>query len=152
MYRQKPGVLGAAMLYSFCVHAAFTFGIYLIARGLPGAAPDLVGHFVVVPMTLVTGVLPLPVNGLGAFEGVLDYLYSVYPCNPPAAPNEGLLVALGYRVVTILIAMIGVVFYLMNRREVAAVMHAAEAEETAAEEELERRDDGAAPSAPASAA
>ncbi len=149
MYRSRPTVLVAAMLYSFGVHGAFTFGIYLVSRGLPGDAPGLAGHFVIVPLTLITGVLPLPVNGLGAFEGVLNYLYQVYPSGKIVADGQGLMVALGYRAITILIAMIGVVFYLMYRREVTAVLNTAQAEEQAAEEELEHRDDVVTQNAPA---
>jgi len=42
--------------------------------------------------------------------------------------GRGLLVAFGYRAITILIALVGVCYYLASRREVAQVMHEAEAE------------------------
>ena len=42
-------------------------------------------------------------------------------------PGQGLVVALGYRMIGILIAAVGVIYYLASRREVAAVMHEAEA-------------------------
>ena len=132
MYRQKPGVLAAAMLYSFGVHGSLTICMYLISRGLPGNAPDLLGHFIAVPLSLVTGVLPLPVNGLGAFEGVLDYLYSVVPSPVVVDKDQGLLVALVYRLITIAAAMVGVVFYLLHRKEMADILHSAEAEDEAA--------------------
>jgi uncharacterized protein (TIRG00374 family) len=143
MYRQKPAVLASAMLYSFGVHGSLTICMYLISRGLPGNAPDLMGHFIAVPLSLVTGVLPLPVNGLGAFEYVLNTLYQVVPSPVKVDENQGFLVALVYRLITIAAAMVGVVFYLMNRKEMADILHSAEAEEEAAEEELEHMPDDA---------
>ncbi|HWA96947.1 MAG TPA: lysylphosphatidylglycerol synthase transmembrane domain-containing protein [Pirellulales bacterium] len=136
IYRRRPMALVQALLYSFAVHIATTIGIYLIALGLPGASPTFAEHLVIVPMTLATGVLPLP-GGLGAFEGALDFLYQAVSAGQTVAPRQGLLVALVFRVITIVIALVGVVFYIMNRRELAEALARAESEEAAAEEELE---------------
>jgi len=70
--------------------------------------------------------LPLPLSGLGAFEGALDFLY-VYASSPEeVSAGQGLLVAFGYRLVTVAIAMVGVGIWLASRREVAATLHDAE--------------------------
>jgi len=42
-------------------------------------------------------------------------------------PGQGFVVALGYRIATVLIAAVGVCYYLGSRQEVAEVMHEAEA-------------------------
>ena len=59
--------------------------------------------------------MPLP-GGLGAFEYALN---SLYPAVAPEgmAEGQGFVVALGYRVITVLLALIGVACYLSNRRE-----------------------------------
>ena len=78
-------------------------------------------------MAMFAGALPLP-GGLGGFEAALHGLYSaLMPAGAPA--GQGFVVALAYRLVTILVAVIGIGFYLSERREVAELVHAAEEEE-----------------------
>ncbi|MEX2121752.1 MAG: lysylphosphatidylglycerol synthase transmembrane domain-containing protein [Pirellulales bacterium] len=128
IYRSRRGVLAAAALLSAAVHVLSSVGIYLVARGLPGQAPTLAEHFVIVPLAMVTGVLPLPVNGLGAFEAVVAFLYQRIASGAAVTEGQGLVVALGYRAITIAIALVGVCFYLTSRREVATVLKEAELE------------------------
>lgn len=128
MYRSRMGVLFAACLISAAVHVLSTVGIYLIARGLPGESPSLGSHFLIVPLAMVTGVLPLPVNGLGAFEAVVNFLYVRFGGPMAVLEGQGFIVALGYRAATILIAMVGVCFYLTSRREVSQTLREAESE------------------------
>ena len=124
MYRRKPLVLFLSSLMSIGVHCSFAVGLYLIACGLPGNHLSLADHFVVIPVSNVAGVLPLPA---GPFEAVLNSLYTLVPVEGPAiAAGQGLAVALVYRIITLLIAAFGIPYYLGNRREMAEVMHEAE--------------------------
>jgi glycosyltransferase 2 family protein len=126
MYRSKPGVLFFSSVMSVGVHCSFAVGCYLIACGLPGNHLSLAEHFVVMPLSAATQVIPLP---FGPFEAVLDRLYSHIPVvGPPIVKGQGLVVALVYRLITLLIAALGTFYYLGNRREMAEVIH--EAEET----------------------
>lgn len=129
MYRRKYWVLVGTLLLSFGVHICSTIGVYLIARALPGASLGLAQQFVAVPLAFVTMVLPLPAMGLGAFELALRFLYVNLPSAAPIARDSGLIVALAYRVITIVIAAVGVVIWLLNRRDVSRVMHEAEEQE-----------------------
>jgi hypothetical protein len=126
MYRRQPQVLAVACVMSVAVHCLFATGVYCVARGLYGEVLPLTTHYVVMPLSAAGGVVPLPA---GPMEWVLDYLYRIAPA--PAGlviePGQGLLVALGYRLICFLIASVGVVYYVASRREVAAVMHEAEA-------------------------
>jgi len=126
MYRRKPLVLVVAALMSVGVHCLFATGVYLIARGLPGDDLSLSMHFVAAPLSLSTGAIPLAV---GPFEVVLEFLYTHLP-EPGVViqTGQGLVVALGYRLITLLIAAVGVCYYLGSRGEVAQVMHEAEQE------------------------
>lgn len=126
-YRSKPGVLAATIAISLFTHAALVLCIYLVARGLPGASPDLADHFLIVPLAMVASALPLPLNGLGAFEAVIDFLY--LHCPTAITTHKGLLVALGYRVITIVVAFFSMAFYVGHRREVEEAVHQAELEE-----------------------
>ncbi len=125
MYRRKVHVLFLAALVSVGVHSLFTMGIYLITLGLYEEVGDLSlpAEFVVAPLAAFTGVIPLVA---GPFEAVLTFLYEqVFRLHE----SEGLVVGLGYRLSCILIALIGLCYYLGSRREVAEVMHEADREQ-----------------------
>jgi len=125
MYRRKVHVLFIAAIMSIGVHSLFTVGIYLITRGLYGDVPgfSLETQFIVAPLSAATGVIPLV---MGPFEVVLTFLYEqVFAMKE----SEGLVVALAYRLVTVLIAAVGVCYYLASRQEVAQVMQEAEREQ-----------------------
>jgi glycosyltransferase 2 family protein len=128
MYRHMPLVMFVSSLMSIGVHCSFAIGLYLIACGLPGNHLSLADHFVVIPVSNVAGVLPLP---MGPFEAVLDYLYMHVPVTGPAiAAGQGLVVALIYRLITLLIAAMGAPYYFGNRGEMAEVIHEAEEDDT----------------------
>ena len=128
VYRRCRRAVAGALLITLLVHFFNVTGFYLIARSLPGHLPELAGHFVIIPLALVAGALPLPMAGLGVFELAMDKLYLA----AASEKGRGLVVAIAYRVITILIASVGVGFYLGSRREVAKVLH--EAEENSAGE------------------
>lgn len=122
MYHRRPGVLVATGMMSVGVHGLFAVGIYLAARGLPGTAPPLAEHFVIVPLSTVASMIPLPA---GPQEGAIQYLYAQLA----EAGTKGLVVGLTYRVITILVALVGVCFYLGARREVSEAIHEVDEEE-----------------------
>jgi uncharacterized protein (TIRG00374 family) len=127
IYRNRPGLMGGIGVMSLATHCLFVLSVYAVARGLYTETPTLGMHFVVVPIAMVANTLPLP-GGIGAFEASLDFLYAgVSP--PGAPPQQGFVVALGYRFCTLLVALIGVVFYLTRRREVSQLIRAAQDEE-----------------------
>jgi uncharacterized membrane protein YbhN (UPF0104 family) len=88
-------------------------------------APTLGEHFVIVPMAMITGVLPLAPNGLGTFEALMEWMYRELMAGH-AIKGAGLLVSFGYRLITVLIAAVGAIVYWAGRREVSEVMHEAE--------------------------
>ncbi len=119
IYRSRLDVIALAGVMSLVVHSTLAVAFYFIARGLPGAAPELAAHFVIVPLGMLTGALPLPGAGLGALETAVDYLYVHLPLVEVAVPRGfGLVVCLVYRLITIGIAAIGAWFYISVKREV----------------------------------
>ncbi|MFZ5832103.1 MAG: lysylphosphatidylglycerol synthase transmembrane domain-containing protein [Planctomycetota bacterium] len=134
MYRRNLGVLALTVVMSVFVHTFFAIGIYLITLGIYGgdvAQLSLAGEFVVSPLSAATGVIPVSV---GPMEAVLDLLYvGVFGM----AKGQGFVVALGYRIVTLLIAMVGVGYYLTSREELTEAMHEAEEIEEQGEMPLE---------------
>jgi uncharacterized membrane protein YbhN (UPF0104 family) len=127
MYRHHLAALGVSGLMSVAVHSFFTLGIFLIANGMYEDVPGLGVHFVLSPVSAATGVLPI---ALGPFEWVLDRLYIYTPTagGGTMALGQGLVVAFGYRIITVLIALVGAGYYLTSRREVAEALHEAEEE------------------------
>ena len=126
LYRRNVPVLAASCLMTVGVHGLFALGIYFITLGIyQGHVQDLTlpAEFIVSPLSAAAGVIPL---ALGPMEVVLDFLYAnIFGLDK----RQGFVVALGYRLVTLLIAMVGVCYYLGARREVAEVMHEAEEEQ-----------------------
>ncbi len=124
MYNRQPRVLALSALLTVGVHGSFAIGCYLIACGLPGNHPTLAQHFVIMPLSSAMQVIPLP---MGPTETALEFLYiSTLVAGQPVIKGQGLVVALAYRLITLLIASMGVVYYFGNRREMAEVIHEAE--------------------------
>lgn len=128
MYRRRWDVLVVSCLLSAAVHSFFSLGLYLIGRGLFLNHHTLASLLVMSPVSATTGVIPLP---MGPMEMVLEYFYlhSPAPAGEAMVAGQGLSVALAYRVITLIVAMVGVGYYLASRREVASVMEEAEREE-----------------------
>lgn len=129
MYKRKPRVLILASLMTVGVHGLFAVGCYLIACGLFNdhmSNLSLARHFVVMPLSAAMQVIPVPI---GPTELAMTYLYpSVWIAGPIITKGQGFVVALAYRLITLLIAALGVFYYFANRREMAEVIHEAERE------------------------
>lgn len=139
MYRRRLPLLLFIFLMSLATHVVFTISIYFTACGLPGAHPSFSAHLVIVQIANLAGALPLP-GGLGAFEYALDYLYRAVSSADVAA-RQGFVVALAFLVIKLLIAAIGMVYYLLDRRQVTELMH--EAEKSQAVDDLDDVTQGA---------
>jgi hypothetical protein len=55
LYRQKYMTLLLSGLMSIGVPSVSTLGIYLAAKGLPGEAPTMAEHFLIVPLAMLAG-------------------------------------------------------------------------------------------------
>jgi uncharacterized protein (TIRG00374 family) len=125
VYRSNVGTVGTSIAVGLVVQSLLAGCVWATASALLPQAPTLGQHLVIVPLALLTTMLPLPGYGLGAFEFSVEFLYR----NVAAADaGSGLLVALGFRLVMIATAVISAVVYASNRREVAEVLREAEAE------------------------
>lgn len=125
MYRERLGTIAATLVLSIGLHVLSVLGFAMLGRSVVGDSPTLSEQFVIVPLAMFAGALPITPNGLGTFEATIEWLYPrMSESHVPAA--RGLLVSLMYRLVTIGIALIGVVIYFFSRREVSATLHDAE--------------------------
>jgi uncharacterized protein (TIRG00374 family) len=126
-YRHHRGVLALSVLLTLGVHSLYTLGIYLITRGLYDPYPPLSLQFVHAPLAATMGTIPLP---LGPYEAVLDMLYAMVPLpgGVRMVAGQGLVVALSYRIASLVTAAVGMAYYFSARQEFAEALHEAEAE------------------------
>lgn len=124
MYRHRPLALAACAATTMLIHALSALTCYLIAGSLQDECLPLADQLVVVPMSIVASILPLP---LGPFEFVLEFLYTELPWGITIPKGQGLVVALVYRLLGIIVAGAGVACCFAERGEVAAARQAADA-------------------------
>lgn len=103
-----PNLIAGAVL----VHGLLTLSIYLVSLGVYSTAPTLTEHYMVVPPSMAAGALPIAPGGLGVQEGAIAGLFRVLPDLP--AHFDPVLVAIIYRLITVTIAGIGVVYYVAS--------------------------------------
>jgi hypothetical protein len=122
-YRQRIELLLAAIGMSLVVHLAYVSAILLMSRsiGIPAEyLPAPASIFVIVPPSMIAGALPI-----GFYEVAITLLFRAVS-RVGAPENMGLLIALGYRIIQISIATIGIGYWLGGRSEVRELMHEAE--------------------------
>ena len=137
VYRGRGDVLVLSLVMSMGLHSLYAVMFYLIGGSLLDQAgqmtprPELSMHFAFVPIGMATGTLPI-----GAQEAALNVLYPAFlpPEQASIAANKGFLLTLVYRVFQVLIATLGVAYYVASRRELAHV--------TEEEEEIEKLEEG----------
>lgn len=129
LYQSKPKVIINSMLLSILGHAGLIGGFYCGALAVVTWAPTLAQHFSFMPIAELFSVLiPVP-GGIGALEGAIQVSYTEFAdatIDANTAGQEGFLAAIVFRLVTVLIASIGGIYYLLARSEVQAAMHEAE--------------------------
>jgi uncharacterized protein (TIRG00374 family) len=129
-YRQRVDLLLAAIGVSLVIHLLYCTAILIMTRSIGIAAeyrPSPGSIFVIVPPSMIAGALPL-----GFYEVAITLLFrAASPVGAP--PNMGLLIALGYRLIQISIATIGMGYWLAGRSEVRELMHEAQEQPPAVE-------------------
>jgi hypothetical protein len=125
VYRRNPLTVATSVIIGLVSQALVAACLWSVAQALLTGGPTASQHMIIVPVALLTTLLPLPGYGLGAFELALEFLYRHIG---QAGAGAGLLVAVGFRMVMIATAIISAVIYSTSRREVRDVLQ--EARET----------------------
>jgi hypothetical protein len=101
-------LLARALWLSFCFHAAGVLNTYIAARAVGWENPEVGALFVVVPLVLLVGMVPLTPSGIGITEGAfLFFLMRI-----GATKSQGLGVGLVLRAKVLIVAMIGGLLFL----------------------------------------
>ncbi len=121
MYQSRWRVLVLSVALGLVSHTVLILSIYLSAVALYGAEaiPSFIAHLQILPPAELVGVVvPLP-GGIGALEGAIGYFYTI----AGAENGQGLSAGIAYRLVTIVIAVVGAGWYMSARREIDDVLH-----------------------------
>jgi len=131
IYRSKRLVLFLTSLMTIPVHGLLAISLFLLALGLGFNSVSLGDYFAIYPVSGILSAIPLPA---GPAEMGIVFLYktalvraSLGMVKVAIARQQGIILALIYRLSTILIAPIGAAYYFHGgRREVTEVLHEAE--------------------------
>lgn len=115
-FHAHPYAFGASLLMSVGVQSLFAISVYLVARSLYSHPPNLIEHFVIVPLGMLASALPITPAGVGVWEAAVATLYKMIPATPTEA--SGTLVALVFEMLRILLALVATVFYWTANEEV----------------------------------
>jgi len=108
LYRNHKWCLLQSCVITIFVHVSFGLSLYYVATALFPSVPGLVDHIMLHNVTNVTSMIPL---AAGPYELVLEQLYKLYSVS---VVGMGLIVSLMFRLTTIFVALIGIVYYYMS--------------------------------------
>jgi glycosyltransferase 2 family protein len=117
-YRRYPWAMVQSVLIGMLGHIGFVMSYYLAAQSLPGPGPtpDWQMHFVVIPFFMVFQAVPItPGGNLGVGDLVLGRLYTIIG----GLELKGILTSLIQRLMTWIVALIGLIWYLPLQRKFA---------------------------------
>jgi hypothetical protein len=126
-YRRRADRLALGLVMTLLSQSMFVTALHLTVAGLDLPHPTLALHFVIGPIALITGALPI-----GAFELTMQLLYQA------AIQHDGIVPAIAYRLNNLTIAIVGAVIYFFTRAETQALLDTAE-KEAKLEENTEHR-------------
>ncbi|MDR2763164.1 MAG: flippase-like domain-containing protein, partial [Planctomycetaceae bacterium] len=116
IYRNNlPSVL-TCFLLSAPVHLSFGLSLWFLASGIFTSidVPNLPEHIMLYSAVNITSMIPL---AAGPFEFVLEQIYPLFGVRI----GVGMVVAIAFRIVAILVAAIGIIFYFTLRAEIHEV-------------------------------
>ena len=112
LYQEKRNIVVLSVAMSIVGHFGILSSFYCcaLATNPAGTIPGYVAHLQFIPMAELFSVLIPSPGGVGALEFAINYFYEMV-----SAPG-GILTALAYRSLTIVIACMGAFYYLTSKR------------------------------------
>ncbi|MBQ9812239.1 MAG: flippase-like domain-containing protein [Thermoguttaceae bacterium] len=122
IYGNRKKVLFLSFLATFFVHSFFAVSLYFFAKALFGLAPALIDHFILYCVGNVGSVIPL---SAGPFEYFLDELYPLFEIAGRTSfeKGHGMAIGVAYRLATVGVALVGVVYYMFARSDVKTALN-----------------------------
>lgn len=113
VFEGRPSLVVFVLAMSLVVHSALACSFYMISAGLYTNPPTFLEHVQVVPSGMVAGALPIAPAGLGVQELALVEMFKQLP--DVDDKFSGLAVAAAYRIVTIFVSLIGLIYYFTSQ-------------------------------------
>jgi uncharacterized membrane protein YbhN (UPF0104 family) len=142
LYRCKGASVAFAVLLAIFNHTCLVFAFYFAAHvfqepGAEAGIPTLAQHFLLVPLAQAIQTLPLSPGGVGVGEFVYGKLYEL----AGSAESTGVLAALAFRLLILVLAMAGYLVYLRMKPSLPAdaLKESVEEPATAAQETITAR-------------
>ncbi len=138
IYRNQKKILFLSFLATFFVHSFFAISLFFFAKALFGVAPSLVDHFILYCVGNVGSIIPL---SAGPFEYFLDELYPLFAIVGREAfeKGHGMTIGVAYRLATVFVALVGVVYYLLARNDVRNALDAQNSDEALVSEGADKQ-------------
>ena len=113
-YRTRLDVVFQALMLAVLGHSIYALCFFLADRALFGAeAPSVLGHYLVVPLILLSTAIPLPFGALGVTEQVSGTMF-----RDVLQFEGGEIAMLGFRAIMYAAGLISVVVFVANERMV----------------------------------
>lgn len=94
-----------------CLHVA---GNFLVAASLPGEAPTFAEQWLIVPIAMLSAILPLPGGTLGALDLAMSFLYQ-HVTGGRVTAAQGLLATMLGRTITLFVTTLAIGLYFSER-------------------------------------
>ncbi len=132
--QQSRFLLSKGLAWAFVFHILSVFNACVAGLAVGWEGPSILGFFVVIPLVLIAGTIPLTPSGIGIQEGAFVFLLQ----RIGATKAEAFGVAILLRAKAVLIAIVGAAFwlYLRRMRRLAEEPSVIAGEEAAAEKGL----------------
>lgn len=121
MYRERRGSFLLALGSAMFSHSLLAASGYCAARGLLEMWPSFGSQLALWNMAGAIGSLPLSPGGLGTFEAAYAKFFEMMS-TVGNTQSDGLFVAFSIRIISLVVAGIGIAFYVLQRREFRNLM------------------------------
>lgn len=111
--KSSPFLLTKGLIWAFIFHILSVGNAMVAGMAVGWENPPMLGFFVVIPLVLLVGTIPITPSGLGLQEGAFVFLLQ----RIGAERGQAFGVAILLRAKVVLIAMVGAYFWLSIRRE-----------------------------------
>lgn len=114
-YRQSWRLLLAAVLLSFSMLAVQVLAFHLASVAMPGEGPTYTQHVAIVPLAMISSIVPLPGNALGVLDYAMTTLSEKIGGQTHFAANA-LLTLMAIRVLEVFVSSAGLLLYLVTSK------------------------------------
>lgn len=125
LYQTKRRVVALAVFISLVGHTGLVAGFWCCALSLQVWVPDLWMHYFFMPAAeLFASVIPVP-GGVGPLEGAIAFFYQLSAgdvVTPETAEATGVGAAIAFRVVTLVISIVGAGYYLLTKQDLQVAL------------------------------